>query len=167
MLERLTPIVTQLAKTTGETVIIEKMQGDLVIYLNVVPGSHTVRYTASPGTTFPTRTSTLGKSTPSLLSDEALDEAIGKLHFTQFTRLDDHRRHGLQKGYSGRSQGRLFLTWGETVSDVMSISIARRIKGEPYAIGVAGPTSRLEDNFEAYLSAINESEKAISLNDTT
>ena len=85
MLERLTPIVTQLAKTTGETVIIEKMQGDLVIYLNVVLGSHTIRYTALPGTTFPTRTSALGKSSLSLLSDEALDEAIGKLHFTEFT----------------------------------------------------------------------------------
>jgi DNA-binding IclR family transcriptional regulator len=31
-LERLTPIVTQLAKATGETVIIGKMQGDIVIY---------------------------------------------------------------------------------------------------------------------------------------
>ena len=30
-----------------------------------------------------------------------------------------------------------------------------------YAIGVAGPTSRLKEDFEAYLSAIKDSEKAI------
>ena len=57
VLERLSPIATNLAKETGETVIVGTMQGDIVIYLDVVPGSHTVRYTASPGDTFPTHTS--------------------------------------------------------------------------------------------------------------
>ena len=32
---------------------------------------------------------------------------------------------------------------------------------DTYAIGVAGPTSRLKENFDAYLSAIKDSEKAI------
>ncbi|MGH6642530.1 MAG: IclR family transcriptional regulator [Bradyrhizobium sp.] len=161
-LERLTPIVTLLAKTTGETVIIGKMQGDIVIYLDVVPGSHTVRYTASPGDTFPTHTSALGKSTLSLLSDDALDKAIGKLEFTQFTdaTITDAKAFK-QDILAGREAG-YFLTRGETVAEVMGISIACRIGGEPYAIGVAGPTSRLKGNFDTYLSAIKDSEKAIS-----
>jgi len=160
-LERLTPIATQLAKTTGETVIIGKMQGDIVIYLDVVPGSHTVRYTASAGDTFPTHTSALGKSTLSLLGDEALDKAINKLKLTQFTDATITDAAEFKKDIlRGRARG-YFLTRGETVADVMGISVARRIAGEPYAIGVAGPTSRLKENFDAYLAAIKASEVAI------
>ena len=160
-LERLTPIVTQLAKTTGETVIIGKTQGDIVIYLDVVPGSHTVRYTASPGDTFPTHTSALGKSTLSLLSDDALDKAIGKLEFTPFTDATITDAKAFKNDILAGREAGYFLTRGETVADVMGISIAQRIGGEPYAIGVAGPTSRLKENFDAYLSAIKDSEKAI------
>ena len=160
-LEQLTPIVTALAKQTGETVIIGKMQGDIVIYLDVVPGSHTVRYTASPGDTFPTHTSALGKSTLSLLSDDALDKAIGKLKLTQFTDATITNAKAFKKDIlEGRARG-YFLSRGETVVDVMGISVARRIGGEPYAIGVAGPTSRLKENFDVYLSAIKAAEIAV------
>jgi DNA-binding IclR family transcriptional regulator len=50
---------------------------------------------------------------------------------------------------------------GETVVDVMGMSIPCRIGGEPYAIGVAGPTSRLQEKFELRLAAINAAELAI------
>ncbi len=159
-LERLTPIAAGLAKTTGETVIIGKMQGDIVVYLDVVPGSHTVRYTAAPGDTFPTHTSALGKSTLGLLSDDALDKAIGKLKLTQFTDATITNARAFKADIlEGRARG-YFLTRGETVADVMGISVAHRIGGEPYAIGVAGPSSRLKDNFDAYLAAMRESEIA-------
>lgn len=161
-LEQLSPIVTSLAKKTGETVVVGKTQGDIVIYLDVVPGSHTIRYTASPGDTFPTHSSALGKSMLSLLNDAALDNAIGKLKLVQFTdatitdatAFKDDILAGRKRGY--------FLTRGETVADVMGISIPCRIGGEPYAIGVAGPTSRLKDNFDAYLEAIRQAEAAVS-----
>lgn len=162
VLERLTPITTQLAKVTGETVIVGKMQGDIVIYLDVIPGSHTVRYTASVGDTFPTHTSALGKSTLGLLGDEALDKAIGKLKLTAFTDTTITDAKSFKKDISTGRQRGYFLTRGETVADVMGISIARKIGGEPYAIGVAGPTSRLKENFDAYLSAIKDAETAIS-----
>jgi DNA-binding IclR family transcriptional regulator len=160
-LDQLSPIVTALAKKTGETVVVGKTQGDIVIYLDVVPGSHTIRYTASPGDTFPTHSSALGKSMLSLLNDKALDSAIGKLKLTQFTDAtitnpDAFKRDILE----GRARG-YFLTRGETVVDVMGISIPCRIGGEPYAIGVAGPTSRLKENFDLYLAAIKEAELAI------
>lgn len=161
VLERLSPIVSSLAKKTGETVIVGKMQGDIVIYLDVVPGSHTIRYTASPGDTFPTHSSALGKSTLSLLGDEALDKAIGKLKLSQLTEATITDAQAFKKDIlAGRQRG-YFLTRGETVADVMGISIARRIGGEPYAIGVAGPTSRLKANLETYLVAVHEAEVAL------
>lgn len=161
VLERLSPIVTSLAKATGETVIVGKMQGEIMTYLDVVPGSHTVRYTASPGDTFPTHSTALGKSALSLLSDEALDKAIGKLKLTQFTEATITDAQAFKADIlSGRQRG-YFLTRGETVADVMGISVPCRVDGETYAIGVAGPTSRLKENFDSYLAAIKEAEAAI------
>ena len=160
-MEQLSPIVTNLAKKTGETVVVGKMQGEIVIYLDVVPGSHTIRYTASPGDTFPTHSSALGKSMLSLLGDQALESAIGKLKLTQFTDATITDPEAFKKDIlAGRERG-YFLTRGETVVDVMGISIPCRIGGEPYAIGVAGPTSRLKENFDAYLAAVKEADTAI------
>jgi hypothetical protein len=141
----------------------ESLPFDVVarILVTGVDVSHTVRYTASPGDTFPTHTSALGKSTLSLLSDDALDKAIGKMKFTQFTDATITDAKAFKNDIlAGREQG-YFLTRGETVADVMGISIAHRIGGEPYAIGVAGPTSRLKENLDAYLAAIKASEIAI------
>jgi IclR family transcriptional regulator, acetate operon repressor len=131
VLERLSPVMNNLARKTGETVIVGKMQGEIVIYLGVVPGSHTIRYTASPGDTFPTHSSALGKSTLSLLDDEALDKAISKLKLTQLTDATITDAKTFKKDIVvGRQRG-YFLTRGETVTDVMGISIARRIGGSP------------------------------------
>ena len=161
LLERLTPIAVGLAKTTGETVIIGKMQGGIVIYLDVIPGSHTVRYTAMPGDTFPTHSTALGKSTLGLLSEDALDKMISKLKFTAFTTATITDPEAFKQDIMmGRARG-YFLTRGETVPDVMGISVAHRLGGEPYAIGVAGPSSRLEDNFTSYLAAIKGAENEI------
>ena len=111
--------------------------------------------------TFPTHTSALGKSTLSLLSDDALDNAFEKLKFTQFTDATITDANVFKKDILAGREAGFFLTRGERAVDVMGISIAHRIGGEPYAISVAGPTSQLKENFDAYLSAIKDSEKAI------
>lgn len=153
-LERLTPFLAEIVDKTGESVILGKMQGDHVVYLDVLPGTHTVRYTASPGDTFPTHASAIGKSALSLLDDDDLDAAISRLKLTQFTdatitdaaafKADILR--GKRRGY--------FLSEGETVADVMGISTPHIVAGEPYAVGIAGPTSRLRDEFERYLKVL-------------
>ena len=52
VLERLSPIATNLAKETGETVIVGKMQGDIVIYLDVVPAATRFDIPPRPATRF-------------------------------------------------------------------------------------------------------------------
>ena len=161
VLDRLAPIVAELAHVTGETVIIGKMQGDIVTYLDVVPGTHTVRYTASPGDTFPTHTSAIGKSTLSLLAEDALDKAISQLTFAPLTGatiidpavLKADILAGKERGYQ--------LVRGENVVDVTGISTSHLIGGEPYAIGVAGPAGRMEENLEPYVAALWEAGTAI------
>ena len=162
VLDRLTPIATDLARTTGETVIIGKMQGDIVIYLDVVPGTHTVRYTASPGDTFPTHASAIGKSALSLLSETDLDQAIRQLAFnslTNFTIVDPVAFKA--EILAGKARG-YHLSRSETVVDVLGISTPHTIGGEPYAIGLAGPVGRLDEQFDEYLAALRRTGEAIA-----
>lgn len=167
VLERLSPIVTSLAKITGETVIVGKMQGDIVIYLDVVPGSHTIRYTASPGDTFPTHASAIGKSALSLLGDADLDKAISLLTFTPFTHATIVDPVAFKADIiAGRARG-YFLTRGETVAEVMGMSTPHLFGGEAYAIGVAGPTSRLEEHFDRYLGALLDAGRSIAVDTAT
>ena len=61
-LERIRAPLTQLRDRTGETVIVGKRQGDQVLYLDVIEGLHTVRYTARPGEYKPLHSSSIGKA---------------------------------------------------------------------------------------------------------
>ena len=44
---------------------------------------------------------------------------------------------------------------------LMGTSIAQKISGEPYAIGVPGPVSRLEENLDPYVRHLEETGLAI------
>ena len=160
--EKLSPILARLAKATGETVIVGKMQGDKVIYLDVIEGTHTVRFTAAPGDMAPAHSSAIGKSTLGLVSDAELDRAIEKLKLSRVTDLTITDRDAFKADViAGRERG-YFVVRGETMDDVTGISIAQRIGEEIYGIGVAGPTSRLSDNETVYAASLREAIAAVA-----
>lgn len=161
ILERLSPILSRLAKETGETVIVGKIQGSDVVYLDVVEGSHTVRYAAEPGLVRPAHSSALGKSTLGLLDDGELPRAICKLKLTRVTDATITDPSAFEADITAARKRGYFVSRGETVSDVMGISIARRIAEEPYGIGVAGPIYRLELHLERYVKALREAGRKI------
>ena len=143
-LERLLPIVTHLARTTGETVIIGKMQGDIVSI------STSCRAATRCGTR--PRRATRFRPTPahsanrrSACSATKPRQGDCQLKLTQFTDATITDAGAFKQDILAGREAGYFLSRGETVAEVMGISIARRIGGEPYAIGVAGPTSRLKE----------------------
>jgi IclR family transcriptional regulator, acetate operon repressor len=156
VLERVHPILAQLAADTGETAILGKHQGDHVIYLDIIEGKHTIRFNASPGDVRPAHSSAIGKSALSLLSDAELTRAISRLKLARVTDQTITDPAKLQADIvAGRSRG-YFVSRGETVTDVMGLSIAQRIGEELYAIGVAGPISRVEEHREAYVQRLKQ-----------
>ena len=151
VLDRVRPILTNLSADTGETVILGKHQGDHVVYLDVIEGTHTVRFAGSPGDVRPAHSSAIGKSALSLLSDADLKRAIARLKLDRVTDQTITDREALHLDIvAGRERG-YFVSRGETVIDVMGLSIAQRVGGELYAIGVAGPISRVEDQCDRYV----------------
>lgn len=162
VIERLSPVMRQLAKATGETVILGKKQGDNVVYLDIVEGSHTVRFNAAPGDVWRTNASAIGKSILSLLPDAELEKALGKLSFSRATDATIMDAKTLKADIVASRMRGYFVSRSETVADVMGIAAPHRLGEELYAIGVAGPVSRFDENETRYVAALGDAARAVA-----
>jgi DNA-binding IclR family transcriptional regulator len=142
-LERLGAELQALRDETRETVIVGKRQGDAVLYLDVVEGPHTVRYTAGPGEYKPLHSSSIGKVMLGAMANEALEEWLRSHSLpavTGHTLVDPARlRCDLEES---RRRG-WFMTRGENVEDVTALAVALSIRDEVFGLAVAGPSHRM------------------------
>jgi IclR family acetate operon transcriptional repressor len=144
ILERIGPVLDALMRETGETVILGKRQGNVVTYLDVIEGRQTIRYAASPGDTKPLHSSAIGKAMLGVLAEAELARLLKRLPLAHVTANTLTTPAALMRDIEvGRVQG-FFITSGENVPEVMAISIARTVGGEPYGVAIAGPVGRLE-----------------------
>jgi IclR family acetate operon transcriptional repressor len=162
LLEAVAPVLERLRDRLGETVILGNRQEDSVIYLEVVEGTHTVRYAARPGDAKPLHSSAIGKAMLSGLKPDHLRGLLERLPLTRVTAntitdidtLLDDIEQGRRNGY--------FITRGENVEDVSAIAIRREINGEPFGVAIAGPSGRLSRNFDAYCRELIEQGDVLS-----
>lgn len=162
VLERLSPVVRQLARETGETVILGKKQGDNVVYLDVVEGTHTVRFTASPGDVWRSHSSAIGKSILSLLPDAELDRVLRRMKLTHVTDATITDAAALKADIVASRKRGYFVSRSETVADVMGLASPHRLAEELYAIGIAGPIARFDENLDGYLDALRQAAEAVA-----
>jgi IclR family acetate operon transcriptional repressor len=156
VLERLAPYLKTLRDATGETVLLGKRQDDCVVYLDVVEGPQTIRYTAQPGDLKPLHSSAIGKAMLGECGTAELDRLLAALPLPRVTpaTVTDAARLA-EEIRAGRAAG-LYMTRGENVPDVMALAAAVRVNDEPYGIAVAGPLGRVEaaqDSIAAHLRA--------------
>ncbi|HEY0836734.1 MAG TPA: IclR family transcriptional regulator [Azospirillum sp.] len=144
VLERLAPHLKTLRDSSGETVLLGKRQDEAVVYLDVVEGTQTIRYTARPGDLKPLHSSAIGKAMLGECGEAELGRLLAALPLPRVTpatvtdaaRLTEEIRAGREAG--------LYVTRGENVPDVMALASAVRINDEPYGIAVAGPLARVQ-----------------------
>jgi DNA-binding IclR family transcriptional regulator len=150
LLESVSPVLYDLRDALGETVILGKHQGAEVVYLEVIDGTHTVRYAARPGDTKPLYSSAIGKAMLGQLPDgrlEALLERLTLLPVTENTLTDRERL--LEDIKVSRKRG-YFVTRGENVDDVLAVAVVRKAYGETLGLAIAGPMERMARNLERY-----------------
>lgn len=148
-LERIEPQLNALRDETRETVILGKRQADAVLYLDVVEGLHTVRYTAKPGEYKPLHSSSIGKVMLGTLSHDALDAWLAEHPLPAVTgrTLVDASRLARDLELSRRRGW--FMTRGENVEDVTALAVALSIRDETFGLAVAGPSHRMEKRIDA------------------
>lgn len=152
--ERIEPRLHALRDETCETVILGKRQADAVLYLDVVEGPHTVRYTAKPGEYKPLHSSSIGKVMLGTLPDDALAGWLASHSLpaiTGRTLVDASRlRRDLEQS---RRRG-WFMTRGENVDDVTALAVALAIRDETFGLAVAGPSHRMEKRVDELASQL-------------
>lgn len=154
-LARLEPTLVELRDSTGETVILATRQGNRVIYLTIIEGRQTIRYTASVGDFKPLHSSSAGKVLLSALKpdDRAKIVATLPLHAVTPATITDRAilladlERSAKRGYAE--------TKGENVADVWAIARSVQIEDNIYAIVVAGPTHRMIKQASQHLTRLS------------
>lgn len=159
---RVEPVLTQLRDQTQETVILGKRQGDRVVYLQVIEGPQSIRYSSQAGDRKPLHSSSIGKALLGALEPTELAELLKQLPLPRVTEATITNRsalladlgHGRQRGY--------FVTAGENVADVMAVAATVRLGSDVYGIAIAGPMHRMTDNLTRHVSALRAACTAIT-----
>jgi IclR family transcriptional regulator, acetate operon repressor len=143
-LMQLLPVMEALRAATGETIILGRRQGNEIVYLIVMEGLHTVRYTAQAGELKPMHSSAIGKVVLGGLDRRDRLALIDKLPMRKMTEntISDRKQlmndldQGATRGYQ--------MTIGENVVDVVAIAMPVRIGNAAFGICIAGPRHRME-----------------------
>lgn len=148
---RIEPVLEQLRDQTHETVILGKRLGDRVVYLNVIEGPQSIRYTARAGDLKPLHSSAIGKALLGALSPAELAEVLQQLPLDRVTDATITNRDTLLVDLDrGRKLG-YFVTMGENVADVMAVATTVRLDGDVYGVAIAGPIHRMEGDLAAHV----------------
>jgi DNA-binding IclR family transcriptional regulator len=161
VMERLLPHLETLRARTDETVMIGKREGDEIIYVVTIESVQTIRYSLHAGDRRPVHASAVGKALLGLLPDERLVEELRRLKLKRFTDatlaadgLIADIRKSRRRGY--------FVTRGEFDPGGMGVARAFSIESESFAVGVAGPLSRVKDKLDAVGKAVSDAAAAMS-----
>jgi DNA-binding IclR family transcriptional regulator len=161
ILQRLRPAMEALRESTRETVILGKRHKDSIVYLEVLEGPQTVRYSARVGESKPLHSTCIGKTILSDLRPEELrqwlaehpPERITDHTITSYARLMENLQEGKKAGY--------FTTRGENVPDVSAIAVPLTINNESFGLAVAGPSHRVDAKSDDIVTVLKEAQSRL------
>src|SRR5579883_3149880 len=148
------PLLEALRDATGETVILGKLQGLGVVYLEIVESRQAVRYTMTVGAVRELHASSIGKAILAAMDQEPRDRLLAKLKYPKITEHTIRSRAQYVKSLEeGRKRG-YWTNVGESSPDVMGVALSVRLFGDLYGINIVGPQSRFERHLKAYVEAL-------------
>ena len=148
--ERFGPQLERLRDLTGETAILGTWQGDQVVYLAVLEGPKTIRYTAKAGDLKPLHSSAIGKALLTRLDPQRRGKLVDQLSLDAKTSMTITDRPALLADLDRAAMDGVAITRGENVADVMAIAMPLRLDSSEYAIAVAGPMPRMQDALNSH-----------------
>ena len=162
LLEIAAPVLARLRDDTGETVILGAREGDAVVYLEVIEGLHTIRYSAKPGDMKPLHSSAIGKAMLASLDEADLAKTISHIALKRITAATLTDENSLRRNLNqGRKRG-VFVTRGENVADVMGMAVPAAPGGQYLAVALAGPIGRMDLSFDAHAERLRQAARELS-----
>jgi IclR family acetate operon transcriptional repressor len=145
---RLRPTLERLRQSLGETVILAKLAGTRVLYLDVVEADHVLRFSAHVGQGKAVHASASGRALLSTLPPDELAALARTIDYQAFTAhtLTDPRaliaavERGRQRGWH--------VNLSEHQADTVSVAVPVQLHGVTVALVVGAPTSRAAERID-------------------
>jgi DNA-binding IclR family transcriptional regulator len=152
--QNIRPLLEALRDATGETVILGKLQGLGVVYLEIVESRQAVRYTMTVGAVRELHASSIGKAIVAAMDEGPRARLLAKLKYPKLTEHTIRSRAQYLKSLEeGRKRG-YWTNVGESSPDVMGVALSVSIFGDLYGINIVGPESRVGRNLRSYVDAL-------------
>lgn len=148
VLDRLQPVLADLREATQETVVLAKLQGPRVVYLDVVQSAHPVRYVAHPGEFREPHANSAGKALLGSLTEAERDELLAGYKLTRFNTNTLATRKALEADLAASHERGWYANLCESIADLVGVAFPIRIEGEAYAVSIAGPRERMQPMIE-------------------
>jgi len=142
--ERFLPRLEKLRDQTGETVLLAKRLERQAVYLEVLDGVHSIRYSPKPGEFRPLHASASGKALLGSLAPALRDELLRGMKLPRVTSRTITSRAALAADLAQAQARGWYVTRGETVADLMAVAVPIELNGETYSVALAGPMHRME-----------------------
>lgn len=158
---RLLAALASLRDRTGETVLLGKRLDDRAVYLDVLEGPQTVRYTARIGDLKPLHSSAVGKALLGAMDEDECRRLVHRLDLARVTPATiTGRRALLAELAAGWARG-WFVTRGENVPDVVAVATSVAVNDTVLAIAVAGPMHRMAPRVDRHGAALLDVRRAL------
>jgi IclR family acetate operon transcriptional repressor len=145
LVPRVQPVLEKLRDQTQETTIFGTQKGDGVVYLAVAEGQQTIRYISRAGELKPIHSSSIGKALLSFMPPADRQKLIKRVAKPEITPKTITTIDALEAEIELTQKRGYAITRGENVPDVMAVATPFRIDDVAYAIAVAGPIGRMDD----------------------
>ena len=150
--ETIRPLLQDLSRDTEETVDLSILRGNILIFIDQIPGTQRLRTVSSVGETFPLTTTANGKACLSLMDEDAVERLA----------RGEWARAGLERDMSDffqqiaqvRRTGVAFDR-DEHTAGISAVGIAfKDWKGDLYGVSVPTPSTRFAQNEAKLTKAI-------------
>lgn len=152
--QNIRPLLEALRDTTGETVILGKLQGLGVVYLEIIESRQAVRYTMTVGAVRELHASSIGKAIVAAMEEEPRKRLLSQLKYPKLTERTIRSRAQYEKSLEEGLKRGYWTNVGESSPDVMGIALPVRIFGDLYGINLVGPESRFDRHLKPYVDAL-------------
>ncbi|WP_233806452.1 IclR family transcriptional regulator [Paraburkholderia sp. HP33-1] len=161
VVEMLHPRLVELRDVTGETIVLGKIHGTAVIYLDVVESEKAVRYACAPGSLRPLHANSIGKVIFGELDPTTQEALSAKLHFERFTDATAADRATFMDQVSTAHQRGWCANIGESFPELSAVAVALDFGGDLYGLSVGGPTERIRERLHEHVATLVKAKQQI------
>lgn len=163
VVEMLHPRLVELRDATGETIVLGKIHGTAVIYLDVVESEKAIRYACAPGSLRPLHANSIGKAIFGDLDVSTQDSLSAKLRFERFTDATATDRATFIDQVSTAHERGWYANIGESAPELSAVAVALDFGGDLYGLSVGGPTERIREQLHEHVATLLEAKQQILL----